>query len=505
VTDRPTLDGYAVDALIGFGRTGEVWRARDLATGETVAIKRLRAGGFELAERLRRELTLLGSIAGPHLVGVRRLVEGDPILLVLDYAAGGNLASVLGIREQLPPAEVVTVLAPIAAALGAAHERDLVHGDLTPANVVFAGDGRPLLTDFGLVPAVDDGFAGTPEDDVYALGMIGFTALAGRPPGGVLLAAAAPDTPAALIVAVESMLAIESAERPPARLVARSLLRACDPAPVGLVRNVPTPPPAPLTPSPTATRPIVASEITERLRGIEVPPAIPPTQRAVSRPTPRRPHPEQQPQTRSTRSSQRTSKRPSNRAPNRRVRRLGTLVTILAAIAVLVTIYRRHPPAQVVADRQPTSSPSAPAATTAPGGTVVPGETAVPASWKVVVARLDATRARAFDLGRPATLLGVYVPGSAAYLADRRTLQSLASRGLHAAGFAATVKTVTATRSTSTTANLRVVDQLSAYSLVDGSGAVVGHGAARPARAFTMDLARVDGSWRVAAIHPSTP
>jgi hypothetical protein len=56
--------------------------------------------------------------------------------------------------------------------------------------------------------------------------------------------------------------------------------------------------------------------------------------------------------------------------------------------------------------------------------------------------------------------------------------------------------------STATTARLRVIDRLAAYSLVDGSGDVVGRGAARPTRAFTMQLTNLDGRWLVSAIDP---
>lgn len=134
--ERFTLDGYVVEELIGFGGTGEVWRGRETATGETVALKRLRARGVAATERLRREAGLLQAVAGPHVIGVRRLlVDDDEAVMVMDYAAGGSLAGILSARETLPSYELVTVIGPIAAALAAAHSRDLVHGDLTPVSV----------------------------------------------------------------------------------------------------------------------------------------------------------------------------------------------------------------------------------------------------------------------------------------------------------------------------------------------------------------------------------
>ena len=165
MVERFALDGYLVEELIGFGGSGEVWRARQADSGDTVALKRLRVRGAAATERLRREAALLATMAGPHVIAVRRLlVEGDEAVLVMDFAAGGSLAGVLAARGMLPAAEVVTVLAPIAAALAAAHARDLVHGDLSPANILFAADGRPLLADFGVAQAVGASATGVARD-----------------------------------------------------------------------------------------------------------------------------------------------------------------------------------------------------------------------------------------------------------------------------------------------------------------------------------------------------
>jgi hypothetical protein len=109
-------------------------------------------------------------------------------------------------------------------------------------------------------------------------------------------------------------------------------------------------------------------------------------------------------------------------------------------------------------------------------------------------------RAAAFSEDDKATLAAVYVPGSSAYSTDLATLDSLNSRGLHAQGFNAAVSSVHVLASSPTSERLRVVDRLSGYQLVDDAGAIVGHGAARPSRAFTMQLAKVDGVWRVATI-----
>ncbi|HVX43024.1 MAG TPA: protein kinase, partial [Mycobacteriales bacterium] len=129
--------GYVADELVGFGATGEVWRGRDTATGELVALKRLRAADPQSSARLRREAAVLAGLDHPHLLRLRETVRsGEEWVLVLDYAAGGSLAALLRGRGRLRPGEVVTALAPLAAALAYAHGQGLVHGDVTPPNIL---------------------------------------------------------------------------------------------------------------------------------------------------------------------------------------------------------------------------------------------------------------------------------------------------------------------------------------------------------------------------------
>src|SRR4051794_322992 len=191
------LPGYDVLELVGFGGSGEVWRARIAGTGEVVALKRLRSADAVARERLRREAAVLSSIAGDHVVRVRDVVLTDAdAVLVMDYAAGGNLATVLSVRGQIAAPEVVTLVGPLAMVLADAHDRGIVHGDVTPANIVFDADGRPLLTDFGvaravgtvsdvvegtpayLAPEVLAGQPVTPAADVFALCTVARVALA---------------------------------------------------------------------------------------------------------------------------------------------------------------------------------------------------------------------------------------------------------------------------------------------------------------------------------------
>ncbi|MCU1591745.1 MAG: Serine/threonine protein kinase, partial [Frankiales bacterium] len=242
MTEVWALPGYDVQALIGFGATGEVWRARELSTGADVALKRLRPGADPAAVlALRREASVLRALDTPYVVRLRAVLgEGEDTVLVLDLAVGGSLAALLTRRGTLDPSEVVTIAGPLAQALAAAHGCGLVHGDVTPSNVLFTADGMPLLADLGLArlageslatvdgtaeyvdPAVAAGGRPDAASDVWALAAVCHHMLSGcaphdgdsaddvldaaragaRAPLGLL----APSAPRPLVAAIEQAL-----------------------------------------------------------------------------------------------------------------------------------------------------------------------------------------------------------------------------------------------------------------------------------------------------------
>ena len=121
------------------------------------------------------------------------------VALVLELLAGGSLAGLLARRGRLRPGEVVTAIAPVAAALAHAHGNGVVHGDLSPGNIVFTAEGRPVLTDLGVArvlgeaaaaevtppyvdPTVARGGAPGPASDVFGVAAAAFHALTGIAP-----------------------------------------------------------------------------------------------------------------------------------------------------------------------------------------------------------------------------------------------------------------------------------------------------------------------------------
>ncbi len=269
-TPAPVVPGYVLEELLGRGGSGQVWRARPRGGGPPVAVKVLLRGD---PERQEREARLLAELDHPHLVRlhhvVRREVRAGPaeVALVLDLLEGGSLAALLARRGRLRPGEVVTTVAPVAAALAQAHERGVVHGDLSPGNIVFTAEGRPVLTDLGTArlvgddaraevtppyvdPVVARGGAPGPASDVFGVAAAAFHALTGiapwnaADPAGTLSVAAdgalpdlallAPEAPPELIRVVVRGLSPEPHLRGSAAAFALDQRHACRPEPVRL-------------------------------------------------------------------------------------------------------------------------------------------------------------------------------------------------------------------------------------------------------------------------------
>jgi Tol biopolymer transport system component len=158
LTPGTRLGPYEIDAPIGAGGMGEVYRARDLRLDRVVAIKTLPAEfgrGAASRERFDREARIVATFNHPHIC---RLYDVGSDYLVLEYLDGESLAERLA-RGPLPVALALRLAAQVADALNRAHRAGVVHRDLKPANIFLVADGAPCakLLDFGiakLAPAV---------------------------------------------------------------------------------------------------------------------------------------------------------------------------------------------------------------------------------------------------------------------------------------------------------------------------------------------------------------
>jgi Tol biopolymer transport system component len=168
-----SLGGYHLQALIGAGGMGEVYRAHDTRLGRHVAIKILPPAFTSNPDRLarfEREARMLATLNHPNICAIHGLGEADGIhFLILELVDGVTLADTLANVPRLqfhdtalPLRDALTIARQIADALEAAHERGIIHRDLKPANIKITPDGVVKVLDFGLAKAVG-GDGSTPD------------------------------------------------------------------------------------------------------------------------------------------------------------------------------------------------------------------------------------------------------------------------------------------------------------------------------------------------------
>ena len=204
-------EGYEMDAEIGRGGMGVVYRCRDVKLRRFVAIKVLPpdlAFRDEVRVRFLREAETAAQLNHPNIVPIYSVDERDGLVwFVMGLVDGESLGARL-IREPRPPfADVKRILREVADALAYAHARGIIHRDIKPDNILLERlTGRPIVTDFGIARAIETdsrltvtGTAvGTPaymspeqamgegeidgRSDLYSLAVVGYQMLAGELP-----------------------------------------------------------------------------------------------------------------------------------------------------------------------------------------------------------------------------------------------------------------------------------------------------------------------------------
>lgn len=201
------LGRYRLEAFLGSGAFGSVWRARDTGIEQDVAVKLLRPDRLsgEMVERFRDEARRQGKLR--EVPGVVRLYDvgeqAGTVFLVTQFVPGGTL------KDRLPDlsrGERLRIVGEVARCLHRAHQKGVVHRDVKPANILLDAEGHPLLTDFGIAateqelfvepvgtvvgtyaymsPEQIDGRANLvdPRSDVYSLGVLLYECLVGERP-----------------------------------------------------------------------------------------------------------------------------------------------------------------------------------------------------------------------------------------------------------------------------------------------------------------------------------
>jgi serine/threonine-protein kinase len=149
----PQLARYCVLGLMARGGMSQIYRARDTLFDRDVALKFLApelTHDLVRVERFRLEAKRVAALQHPNIVPmIEHGQENNRFYLVMPFYPGA-LREVLMARGPLPLAEVATIIIQIAAALDYAHSHGLIHRDVKPENILLDGEGRYLLTDFGI-------------------------------------------------------------------------------------------------------------------------------------------------------------------------------------------------------------------------------------------------------------------------------------------------------------------------------------------------------------------
>jgi serine/threonine protein kinase len=214
----PNLTGqsigrYHILEQLGEGGMATVYRAYDTRLERNVAVKVLRTDQFIPAQlqmvlqRFEREAKSLGKLKHPNIVNVLDFGEHEGMpFLVMEYLPGGTLKQKLG--HVIPWQEAIQTLLPVARGLSYAHQHNIIHRDVKPANILIDQNDAPILTDFGIAKLLEgaEGHTltgsgvgiGTPEymapeqgigahaidarADIYSLGIVLYEMVTGRKP-----------------------------------------------------------------------------------------------------------------------------------------------------------------------------------------------------------------------------------------------------------------------------------------------------------------------------------
>ncbi len=200
---------YELTHVVARGGMAQVYRAMDLQLDRPVALKVLfpeLSVDRTFVERFRREAQAAANLSHPNIVPVFDWGEDDgSYFIVMEYVDGRPLSAVLRDPDPMPPNEIATIGAGVAAALAFAHRHGVVHRDVKPGNVLITPDGGVKVTDFGIARAVNteesltqtgavmgtaayfspeqaEGKGVDARSDIYSLGVVLYEMATGRPP-----------------------------------------------------------------------------------------------------------------------------------------------------------------------------------------------------------------------------------------------------------------------------------------------------------------------------------
>jgi eukaryotic-like serine/threonine-protein kinase len=495
VRQPPKIPGFAVLRRLGSGATGTVWLVQPDDGGAPLAAKCFlpevagEAPGARINEsEITLEWRILSNYDHDHLVKVHAVVplDGAGRAIIMDHAAGGSVRDIVAVRGPLGVGEAVTILTPVAQVLSYLHGQGVVHGDVSPGNVLLTAHGKPMVADLGLgkmlgqAPGAGTGTPGfapehdaavTAASDVYAAAAVGWFALTGQPPPSTRnrapLRTYVPAAPAELAAALEAALNDNAAQRPTAAELAQAVYRSARAEPVELA---------------VAVHPSVLPDLLTRRDA-----------RGRGRPA--------------------RAPRRGKTVPALQVRRrwAGVAAVVLlgaAAVTVPAVVGRLGPDPVPAAVTATTASPPVPA---------VLAEGRLPAEVRGELFSADPATAlkglawlRSYALAesRPELLAQVNAAGSPAQSRDTTVLEALRKAGHSYAGLETVIsKAATVPGAETASAGKTVVEAIvetSAFAEQDRNGAVVHAENAAQHQRLRFLLSRAGGRWLISDVLPGT-
>ncbi len=199
---------YEIQALLGMGGMGAVYKAHDSEVDRAVGLKVIRpdlAGNPAILARFKQELILARQVTHKNIIRIYDLSEAEGVkFITMEFIEGEDLRTILTRQGKLTPDEAIGIIRQSCSGLQAAHQEGVIHRDLKPSNIMRDGAGRVVIMDFGLAKTVaSDGMTQTgmmigtmeymsPEQamgseldarsDIFAIGLIFYELITGNMP-----------------------------------------------------------------------------------------------------------------------------------------------------------------------------------------------------------------------------------------------------------------------------------------------------------------------------------
>ena len=208
--EQVLADRYTLVSPLGRGGMGQVWEALDTRLNRRVAVKLLTAGAFASSpefgldvRRFTREAAVTASLVHPSVPAIFDAGTYDGgLYLVMELVEGCTIGDLTAEQGPLPVSWAAAIAGQVAAVLAIAHEREILHRDIKPQNVMLTRDGTAKVLDFGVAGIISQritstgvtvgtpgfiapeqlhGLPATPQTDLYGLGCLLYEMLAGEP------------------------------------------------------------------------------------------------------------------------------------------------------------------------------------------------------------------------------------------------------------------------------------------------------------------------------------